>query len=76
MVAAIDVERAARITVAVVPALLLGYCAGRMHREPSPDLDGEVSELELVRDADRPVTRDPDREESAYPYADFGSERP
>jgi hypothetical protein len=67
----VDVDRAARITFAVIPAFVLGYCAGRLRREPEPVAEREL-ELELVRDADLPLARDGDRDGT---FADLGRER-
>lgn len=57
--ATLDLDRAARITVAVVPALLLGYCAGRL-RGDDRTRDDAVSEADVGRDADLALARDLD----------------
>lgn len=66
VVAALDVDRAVRAAVVAVPALVLGYCAGRLrnegrdepyaHREA--DLAYLAGEEDLGIDADLPLARE------------------
>jgi len=60
-ITALDVDRAARISFAVLPAMLVGYCAGRLRNSARARSDDDTGGPDRRREADLSLTRDLDR---------------
>lgn len=66
VVAAFDLDRAARAAIVAVPALALGYCAGRLRNDPRDEEQPQQStgpelyalDEDAALDADMPLARE------------------
>lgn len=69
LVAAVVLDRAIALGIVAVPALVLGYCAGRIRTPRSGGVDGEPSALEEASVADLALARDADAPRLLVPDA-------